>query len=359
MQSFAGLDKLILRFSKVKTSDVVLFYRQMALLIESGLNIVTSIELLESQASNRIFKKVLDQIIADIRAGSQLSAALAKHPQIFPAIDCQSLKVGEQTGGLELILRQVADHMEKEAISKKSIKSAMTYPIITLVMAVGVVAVMVIFVFPTFNDLYSSLGTQLPLMASLMLSAGNLLSKDGIYMLIGLMAVGLGIFAYTRSSTGKYQMDQVMLKLPLLGRVNHLTQLSRICRSIAVLFKAGLPLTEIMPLVIQATSNRVMAEALMHIRDDMLGGEGLSQPMAKHPIFMPMMVQMVKVGEETGNLDSTLLSVAQSYETEADDRTKSLIDMIQPVMTVVIGLVVAGLAISLVSVMYSMYSKGI
>jgi type IV pilus assembly protein PilC len=123
-----------------------------------------------------------------------------------------------------------------------------------------------------------------------------------------------------------------------------------------VLFKAGLPLTEILPLVIQSTGNKVVSEALLHIRDDMLGGEGLSRPMAKYPVFLPMMVQMVRVGEETGNMDATLMSVAQSYEAESEDRTKALITMIQPVMTIVIGLVVGLMALSLVSAMYGMYS---
>jgi type IV pilus assembly protein PilC len=190
-----------------------------------------------------------------------------------------------------------------------------------------------------------------------MLNAGNFLHSTGIYLLMGCLSAGILIFAYGKSEKGKYQIDRFALKLPLIGHINHLNQLSRTCRSISVLFKAGLPLTEIMPLVIQSSSNQVLAEALIRIREDMLGGEGLSRPMAKYPIFMPMMVQMVRVGEETGNLDNTLLSVAQSYETESEDKTKALIDMIQPIATVVIGLVVAAMAISLVSVMYSMYNQ--
>jgi type IV pilus assembly protein PilC len=357
MPTLPGLDKLMARFMPVKTNDIILFYRQMALLIESGLNIVTSLELLESQTTNRIFKRALDNIIADIRSGSQMSASMIKHPEIFSPIDCQSLKVGEQTGGLETILRQIADHTEKQVNSRKNIKSAMTYPVIALVLALAVIAVMVIYVFPTFNELYSSLGAQLPATARLMLNAGNFLHSTGIYLLMGGLFAGILIFAYGKSEKGKYQIDRFALKLPLIGRINHLNQLSRTCRSISVLFKAGLPLTEIMPLVIQSSSNKVLAEALIRIREDMLGGEGLSRPMAKYPIFMPMMVQMVRVGEETGNLDNTLLSVAQSYETESEDKTKALIDMIQPIATVVIGLVVAAMAISLVSVMYSMYSQ--
>ncbi len=354
---FPSLEKLMLRLSPIKLTEIVLFYRQMALLIESGLNIVTSLELLENQATNRIFKRVLGEIVSDVRSGSQLSAALTKHPEIFSQIHCQSLKVGEQTGGLEVILRQIADHTEKQVNSNKGIKNAMTYPIIALVVAIVVVAIMVTFVLPTFSNLYANLGAKLPLITQLMLNAGSAMRSFGLYLLgIIVLAAIIGAL-YIKTAAGRYKWDKIALKFPVVGRINHLNESARLCRSTSVLFKAGLPLTEILPLVIQSSGNKVMSEALMHIRDDMLGGEGLSRPMAKHPIFLPMMVQMVRVGEETGNLDSTLLSVAQSYEAEAEDKTKALINMIQPVMTIVIGLVVGLMALSLVTAMYSMYGQ--
>jgi type IV pilus assembly protein PilC len=357
MATFPTLEKLMMRFSPIKPSDIILFFRQIALLIESGLNVVTALELIESQCGNRFFKRALNEIAAEVRSGSQLSVALSKHPQLFSPIQCQSLKVGEQTGGMEVILRQVAEHIEKQTNSKKGIKNAMTYPIIALVVAVVVIAIMVTFVMPAFASLYNSLGAQLPLLTRLTLQIGDVLRNNGVYILgvVGiLMTAG---YLYIRTAAGRYKWDKLNLRLPIVGRINHLNELSRISRSIAVLFKAGLPLTEILPLIIQSTGNKVVSEALIKIRDDMLGGEGLSRPMSKHPIFLPMMVQMVRVGEETGNMDATLLSVAQSYEAEAEDRTKSLISMIQPVMTIIIGLVVGLMALSLVSAMYNMYGQ--
>ncbi len=357
--NFPTLDKLLLRLSPIKKTDIILFYRQMALLIESGMNIVTSLELLESQTANRIFKNVLGDIIGEIRAGSQLSIALGKHPEIFPPIQCASIKVGEQTGGMEGILRQTADHMEKQVLAGKGVKNAMTYPIIASIVAVVVLAIMVTFVLPTFASLYSSLGAKMPLITRLMLDLGGILSRFGAYIIGVLIVIVIAGIAYIRTATGRYKWDKLSLKFPVVGRINHLSALAQLSRAISVLFKAGLPLTEILPLVIQSSSNKVVQEALTKVRDDMLGGEGLSRPMAKHSIFLPMMVQMVRVGEETGSLDNTLASVAQNYEAEAEDKTKSLIGMIQPVMTVVIGLVVGIMALSLVSAMYSMYSQGI
>jgi type IV pilus assembly protein PilC len=347
----------MMRLSPIKPAEIILFYRQMALLVDSGLNIVTALELLEEQTTRKAFKDVLGEIISDVRAGNQLSASMSTHPEIFPPIHCQSLKVGEQTGGLEVVLRQMADHMEKQLNSSKGVKNAMTYPILASIVAVVVIAVMVVFVMPVFKGLYTSLNVKLPFLAEMMLNLGDQLRVFGPYILIILViAVAIG-WAYLRTTKGRYQWDSLALKFPVVGRINHLNELARMSRNVSVLFKSGLPLTEILPIAIKSSNNKVMTQALVTIRDDMLGGEGLSRPMAKHPIFLPMMVQMVKVGEETGNLDTTLLSVAQSFETEADDRTKAMIALIQPIMTVVIALVVGLVAVSLVSAMYGMYSQ--
>jgi len=354
---FFSSDRLSAQFFQVKPTEIILFYRQLALLLESGINITTSLELLQSQASNRILKKVMSDILADLRTGSQLSSALSKHPDIFAPIHCRSLSVGEQTGSLETMLRQIADYIEKEITAKKGIKSALMYPVIAAIVTVVVVGVIVTFVLPAFSNLYGSLGAELPVMTKMLIEGAGYLRSYGLsIMLILLIIAGLA-FAYIKTPEGKYKWHKLLLGLPLVGRVNLLDELARCCRSIALLFRAGLPLTEIMPLVIQSSGNRVIAESLTDVQQDMLKGEGLSQPMAKNELFLPMMVQMVKVGEETGNLDTTLLAVAQSYETEATDKTQSLISLIQPAMTLIIAAVVGVIALSLVSAMYSMYGQ--
>ncbi len=354
---FICLEKLAALFYQVKTAEIVLLYRQLALLLESGINIITSLELLQAQAANKVLTKVLGEVISDLRRGSQLSAALAKHPGIFSPIYCRSLTVGEQTGGLETVLRQIADYMEKEVVANKSIKSALMYPIITAIVAVIVIGVLIAFVFPAFAGLYAELGTSLPPMTQMLISSAAWLRANGLSILLGMSIVGAAGFAYTRTAEGRYNFDRLTLAMPLLGRLSHLGQLARCCRSTALLFRAGLPLTDIMPLVIQGCSNKVMAQALVEVQESMLRGEGLSNPMSRNPLFLPMMVQMVKVGEETGNLDATLMAVALNYEVEAEDRTKSMIALIQPALTLAIAVVVGFVALSLVSAMYSMYGQ--
>ena len=329
------------------------------MLLESGINIVTSLELLQNQSANRMLKKILVEVVADLRSGNQLSIALSKHPAVFSTISCRSLSIGEQTGSLEIMLRQMAEYMEKELAASKNIKGALMYPVIAAIVTVIVVAIMVTFVLPSFSSLYESLGAELPTMTRVVMDGAEVLRINGHYILLMLLA-GSGLaFAYIKTPEGRYKFDKLLLSLPMVGRVNQLNLLARCCRSISLLISAGLPLTDIMPLVIQGSSNKAITRALTDVQQDMLKGEGLSQPMAKNALFLPMMVQMVKVGEETGNLDTTLLAVARTYETEAEDSTSTLIGLIQPAMTLIIALVVGVIALSLVSAMYSMYGQAV
>ena len=354
---FLSLGKLTSQLFPVKETDVIMLYRQLALLLESGVNIVTSLELLQEQITNRSLKKVVHDVINDLRNGDQLSTAMSRHPEIFDTMATRTLSIGEQTGGIETMLKQVADYLEKELTTRKSIKGALMYPIIASIVTVVVVGILMFFVLPAFADLYGSLGAELPALTRIMIDISLILRSYALHIFLGgFIIIGLAMI-YFRTADGKFKWDKILLRIPLLGRVKHLNEIARFCRSISLLYTAGLPLTEIMPLVIQGCNNRVMAQSLYNVQSDMLKGEGLARPMTKDSMFLPMMVQMVKVGEETGTLDSSLMSVAQNYENEAQDKTKSLIGMIQPLMTVAIAGIVGLIAVSMVSAMYSMYGQ--
>jgi len=355
---FLNLDKLSVSLFRVKPTEIILIYRQLALLLESGIDIISSLELLQEQAANRALKKVLGEVISDLRGGNQLSASLGKHPEVFPPMYCQLLGVGEQSGDLETILKQVADYMEKEIATAKETKSALMMPVITSIVTIVVIGVLVTFVLPGFGSLYGSLGVDLPPMTQMLITTANKIQSNWTYLLLGGLTITGLAYIYIKTPGGRYRRDKLILRLPVVGRVSHLYELVRCCRSMSLLFHAGLPLTEVMPLVIQSSNNRAMAKALSDVRQDMLKGEGLSRPMAKNKLFLPMMVQMVRVGEETGNLDVTLLAVARSYEAEAEDRTRSLIALIQPAMTLIIGGIIGVIALSLTSAMYSIYGQG-
>ena len=339
--------------AKVKTSEMVTFSRQLALLLESGVGIIQALELLESQASDKALKTVLIQVLHDLKGGKSLSLALAQHPQAFPKLFCKLISVGEQTGSLETVLRSLAGYTERQTASIAKIKQAMLYPIIVFCLAIGVGAIMLIFLLPPLIDLFSALGGTLPLPTRILLGTMGFLESYGLFLLVGIIALGIVGFMYTRTPNGRYMLDKLVLKVPLIGRLMQVTELARTCRSLSMLFRAGLPLPEVMVLTTQATGNRVIARALAEVEQGMLRGQGLAKPMRNNPVFLPLMVEMTKVGEETGNLDDSLVIVAESYEIEAERRTQTLLGMIEPAMTIAMGLGVGFLALSVFMPIYS------
>jgi len=355
---FINKDKLYASLFPVKPAAIILFYRQLAMLLGSGIDIIAALELLQVQSVNRALKRVLGEVVSDLRGGGQFSTALGRHPRVFPSVYCRLLSAGEQSGDLEMILQQVADYMEKEVITAKETKNALRYPVLTFIVTILVVGVLVIFVLPSFSNLYGSMGAELPASTRILITLAEEARNYGVYLLLaGLVIVG-AFYLYLKTPGGRYWWDKLLLRLPLVGRVCHLNELARYCRSMALLFQSGLPMTEVLPLAIQGCNNKAIARALAGVQQDMVQGEGLSRPMGKSKFFLPLLVQMVRVGEETGNLDTTLLAVARSYEAESEDRTHSLIALIQPAMTLTIGAVVGLIALSLTSAMYSMYGQG-
>ncbi len=351
------IEKYFPSLYQVKTKTVILFLRELALLLESGTNIVSAFELLQNQTSSRTFKRVLGEITGELHRGSHLSAALEKHPKVFPPLFCRSLSAGEQSGGMEATLKQIADYMEKSLNTRKGLKTALSYPAIVVATAIVVVVIMANFVLPTFANLYKTLGTNLPLPTQILLTVTDLLRKYGFYLLVTLGFAVVGTILYIKTPQGRNQWDRLALKAPVIGEINHLTELATCSRTMSMLYKSGLSLVDILSALIEACSNRVMAGALRGVQRAMIKGEGLSRPMSENEMFLPLMVEMVRVGEETGTLENTLLTVAETYETEAADRTQTLISYIQPAIIIVIGAVVAFIAVSMLTAMYDFYGQ--
>lgn len=341
---------------KVKPAELITFSRQLALLLESGVGIVQSLELLENQTSDRELRKVLIEVVADIRGGSSLSAALAKHSHVFSTLYEKMVSVGEQTGGLEEVLRNLADHIQRQSAAMGKLKQALTYPSVVFGLAIVVVVILATVVLPRITVLFERMGGEIPLPTKILMGVVDFLPKYGLYLFVGIVGLALIGYILIRTPAGRYYRDVVLLKMPLLGRLIRLSEMSRCCRSMALLFRAGLPLPEIMSLTASASGNQVVAGALREVEQDMLKGEGLAGPMRKRPIFLPLMVEMTKVGEETGNLDATLITAAENYEIEAESRTQTMLSMIEPAMTIAMGLGVGFIAVSVFLPLYSSLS---
>lgn len=350
-------EKLFPSLFQVKVKTVIFFTRQLALLLESGTDIIGAIELLRVQSSNRIFRKILAEVDLDLRSGKSLSAALSKHPDVFPVTYCRSLSAGEQTGGLDTMLRQIADYMEREVKSRKGLKSALKYPITVSIVAFIVIIVLVTFVMPTFIGLYKTMGTELPLPTKVFIAIVDILRAYGLYMLGIAGVAALAIALYIRTPEGKYRWHKLALTLPMVGEITLLGELAYCCQTMSMLFHSGVPLLEIMDIVAQSSGNKVMQETLIKVKQSAFEGKGLSRPMSENPLFLPLMVQMIKVGEETGSLALSLTTVAQAYNAEVEDKTQSLIGFIQPALTLAIGIVVAFIAISMLSAMFGVYGQ--
>jgi Type II secretory pathway, component PulF len=350
---FFNTEKLTAAFSQINPREMIMFSRQLALLIEAGSDIVSALDLLRGQISNRTLRNIVVEVVTDIRGGLRLSQALEKHPKAFSSLYCRTIAVSEETGNLESGLRQMADYIEKQATASKKIHSALLYPIIVFVLAIIVIAVLVTFVMPAFINLYGSLGAELPAVTRALLAIVNFLLDYGLFILAGIAAIVVIGFGYTRTPAGKYRWDKLKLSFPKMGRIIILNELGHCCRTMSLLFRAGVPLPEIMTLAISGSGNKVVSRALTEVREEMLKGQGLARPMSQKRVFLPLMVQMTAVGEGTGNLDNTLETVAESYEMEADDRTNMFISLIQPAMTLFMGALVGFIAVALISTMYS------
>jgi len=348
------MDKIRGASYKISSKEIIMFSKQLALMIESGFDIAASLDLLESQIANRGLKRVVTEITSDIRNGMKPSQAFAKHPVAFSGLYCRTIAVAEETGNLEKALRQMADHIEKNANSAKKVKGALMYPAMVSVLMVLVIIVMVTFIMPAMQGLYDELGSDVPLPAKILLSITDFLRAWGLYIIGGMVLSLVVAFALTRSEAGKYQRDKLMLRIPLIGKIIVMSELSRVAATISTLFRAGVPLPEVMTLASQSCENRVIAKSLTEVRQEMLQGQGLARPMSQRAIFPSLLVQMASVGESTGNLDNTMDTVAVSYGMDADERTSAMTGLITPIFGLVLGGMVAFLAVALVSTMYGM-----
>ena len=353
MRRSLSLERLLPTLFSVKTQDVIDFSRQLATLIESGITILTTLQLLEEQAFRPVFSKVIAGLVSELRGGSSLSQALSKYPQAFSYTYCQVVKAGEQAGNLEVGLKQIAGYMERQVATRKRIRGALTYPIAVLFMAIGVFVLLITVALPPLVGLFTALGTELPWMTRSLIAISNFLTNYKFYLLGGVAIVAISIIGYMRLPAGKLTMDRLWLKLPLIGPINVQRNVGHFCRTASMLLKAGLLLPQTMSIVIQTIGNRIIRQTLKEVREKLVQGQGLSQPMAAIDLFPRLMVEMVSVGEKTGNLDSTLATLGDYYEQRVDQRVNTLISMIGPALTAGVGLIVAFIALSIITPLYS------
>ncbi len=347
------LDELFPTVFGVKPPEVIAFSRQMATLIESGIAVLPALELLQRQARGGL-GRVLGHLAQAIKQGSSFSDAVREHPQVFPPIFSRMIAVGERTGNLEVVLRQLATHMEKEQAILKRVQGAMAYPAFVILLAIGVVVILVTTALPPLISLFEEFDAELPVPTRILLAVSHFATAYMLHMAVALVAVvGIGA-VYMRQPRGRRQLDLALLRVSLIGPITVLTNAARFSGTTAILLRAGIPVSEVMDLVIDTTENRIVREGLRDVREELLRGEGLSKPLSRSKLFPPMLVQMVEVGEETGTLDANLETMAEFYGREVDERISALTSLLAPTLTLGVGLVVGFIALSIIMPMYDL-----
>jgi type IV pilus assembly protein PilC len=353
--SMFSLEEALPTFFKVKPRDVIVFSRQLAILLRSGISLLPAIEILQGQvATSRAFKKILESIAYDLRAGVSFSQALSKHPKAFSDIYYRTITVGEKSGSLEAVLNRMADFQERQSMLAQKIRKALTYPVMVISVGVVVVIMLIVVVMPNLIGMFTAMNVELPLPTRILINLTNFVNANTLYLLIGgalLVALALVL---VKQPKGRRLLDRLRISIPIIGPPALMSELGRFSRTVSVLVSSGLSLQEIMAMVPHSTENRVFRDALNQVNERLFLGEGLSGPMSGISVFPPLLVQMVAVGEESNTLDYTMGVVADFYETTAEEKATTMVGLISPISTIAIALLVGFIALSVIMPMYTL-----
>jgi len=331
----------------VSTRDIVIFTRQFATMINSGLPLVQSLDILAEQTENEVLRKNIQDVLYDVESGHTLADALAKHPKIFTDLYVNMVAAGEAGGILDTILLRLATFLEKNDALIRKIKGAMIYPAVIFGVAISAVAILLIFVIPTFQQMFDSAGIPLPLPTRVVIGMSQFLQS--FWWAVGAGAVGLVVLLRQsyRTDGGRLAMDRALLAFPVLGDLLRKAAVARFTRTLGTLVSSGVSILEGLEITAKTSGNRVIHDAVMGSRASIAGGETIAGPLKESGVFPPMVVQMINVGEQTGGLDEMLTKIADFYDEEVDAAVEALLSALEPVMIVVLGVIVGGMIVAM------------
>jgi type IV pilus assembly protein PilC len=332
---------------KVKLKDLAVMSRQFATMINAGLSMLRSLTILAEQTENKELRRVLGEVGKDVETGLALSNAMAKHPNVFPPLMVNLTRAGEVGGFLDTVLLQVAANYEAEVKLRSKIKSAMTYPVVVLIMAVLAVTGMLLFIVPVFAGMFEELGAQLPAPTRVLVFLSEKMKFLAPLGLVGFITF-LIVWKRVKHKEGvRNTLDPLKLKIPVFGGLFQKVALTRFCRNLGTMLKAGVPILQALDIVADTTGNIVLAHATRDVQESVRRGETLAGPLANHSVFPPMVVQMLSVGEDTGALDTMLGKIAEFYDAEVEATTESLTALLEPLMIAFLGGIVGSMIIAL------------
>ncbi|MFL5914453.1 MAG: type II secretion system F family protein [Gaiellaceae bacterium] len=351
----SGEEGLRTAFKKIKPRSMQIFSRQFATMIEAGLNIVAALVILEDQTDDVYLAEIISELRADVEGGLLLSQAMARHPKVFSELYVSMVQAGEASGMLDNVLDRVADQIEKETKLKRRVKGAMIYPTVVFTFATLVLVAMLMFIVPIFAKIFTELHGQLPFLTRVVVSASDLLRQRWyiIFPLVGFMV--WGTLRYKKSESGRQKWDRIKLRIPLkIGEVVLKITMARLLRTLATLVAAGVDIIKALEIAGSTAGNWVVEQALTEARIKVQEGVPIAEPLTNDPLFPPMVSQMVKIGEETGELEKMLSKIADFYEDEVDSAIQSLTSIIEPIMMIGVGMMVGVIIIAMYLPMFKM-----
>lgn len=334
---------------KVKTDDLVIFSRQFTTLIESGIPVVECLSILQEQTENPYFKGVISLILKDVREGSALSDALGKHRRVFPDIYLSMVEAAEASGKLPDILDRVSVYLEKSSALKKKVTSALYYPVIIILMSIAITGFLVVKVIPTFKDIFSTLGGELPLPTKILISFSDAVrTKETAALMIAVVVGGVFIFkTYIKTPAGARKFDRLLLKLPVVGELLRKMAIAKFARTFSTLVKSGVSIIRCLEIVGRTSGNKIIEDAVMEAKIAIQEGQPISVPLEKTGVFPVMVTKMVAVGEKSGRLEEMLSKIAQFYEEQTDAMVAGLASLIEPLVIAFLGIIVGGIVVAL------------
>jgi len=353
--------KSVLKFEITKKmvprKDIMHFSRQLAVFVKAGISIMEALEVIAEETTDKLLQRAIYDMIERLQAGDTFASAAAAHPEAFPNYYIGILSSAELTGNLDTVLDQLADYLDRDIEARSKITSAMVYPAVVAVMAVVVVIVLATFVMPKFVTFFASFNAKLPLPTLMLLSISNFVSHWWWAIAAVILAVVIGAILLRRSHGGKAWLDSMILKLPILGDLVRTAIIERICRILSSMIRAGVALPDAMRVTADSSNNAVYRDGLSNVREEMMEGAGLAEPLARTGLFPGAARQMFRVGEETGTLDAQLATAASFYDRELDVKLKRFTSLFEPLVIIFMGVIVGFVAIALVSAMYGIYKQ--